>query len=305
MGAAAFAAGCQMNRLGFGEGGAMRSICCHAAALFLAAGLSPVFCPDALCADGADMAGCGCAEKIARKFKVLQQDVWYGGRRTVFDFEGCEAWVVAPPDGVAAAAGRPWTWTMQWKTAFVPRTGVPALLKQGWHHVTVDTFERKMDEEGLRVSAAFQKFLVEELGLAEKACLIGMSWGGFFSTRYAANYPRNVAKIYLDCPLLNLGCRIRGANVDAGPWEKIAPENWIDDPRMPINMAKPIADANIPILLAYGGADNVLDPKLSSEIYIPRFKAAGGDIKVIYRAMYGHHPHGFEIGEAVVENFFR
>ena len=65
---------------------------------------------------------------------------------------------------------------MQWKTAFVPRTGVPDLLKQGWHHVTINTFSRRMDEDGLRVSAAFQKYLVEGLGLAAKAKLIGLSW---------------------------------------------------------------------------------------------------------------------------------
>ena len=54
----------------------------------------------------------------------------------------------------------------------------------------------------LKASAKFQKYLVDELGLAPKADLIGMSWGGFYSTRYAANYPENVDKIYLDAPLL-------------------------------------------------------------------------------------------------------
>jgi len=239
---------------------------------------------------------------VGRTHRVIRQDAWYGGRRTVFDFEGYEAWVVEPPEDVPVAAGKPWTWTMQWKTAFVPRTAVPVLLKRGWHHVTIDTFERRMDAEGLRVSAAFQKYLVDELGLAKRANLIGLSWGGFFSTRYAATFPQNVAKIYLDCPLLNLGCR-RG-NAGIGPWAKDAPADWTDDPRMPINMVKPIADAKIPVLLVYGGADSVLNPKLSSEIFIRRLKAAGGEIKVVYRALYGHHPHGFEAGETVVSDFF-
>ena len=240
--------------------------------------------------------------KIGRKYKVLRQDAWYGGRRTVFDFQGYEAWVVEPPADVPVAEGRPWTWTMQWKTAFVPRTGVPQLLKRGWHHATVDTFERRMDEEGLRVSEAFQEYLVRDLGLAPKACLIGMSWGGFFSCRYAATYPQNVSRIYLDCPFLNLGGACN--KVDIGVWKESAPENWIDDPRMPVNMAKPIAAAKIPVFLVYGGADNVLDPKLNSEVFIPRFKAAGGDLKVLYRASYAHHPHGFEESETNVVDFF-
>ena len=241
-------------------------------------------------------------EKIAEKHKVKGTDVWYGGERTVFDFEGYDAWVVEPPASVKPAAGLPWTWTIQWRTAFVPRTGVPQLLAKGWHHVAIDTFANRMDETGLAVSQRFQEFLVKELGLAPKACLIGMSWGGFFSIRYAAHHPQNVAKIYLDCPYLNLGGCCTPLNI--GPWAKNAPENWIDDPRMPINMAKPVADAKIPILLVYGGADNVLDPRLNSEIFIPRFKAAGGDLKVIYRKSYAHHPHGFEESDPTVANFF-
>ena len=241
-------------------------------------------------------------DRIAAKHPVKGTDVWCGGQRTVFDFDGYDAWVVEPPEGITAADGKPWTWTMQWRTAFVSRTGVPQLLRKGWHHVSIDTFTNRMDETGLAVSQRFQAYLVNGLGFAPKAHLIGMSWGGFFSTRYAAHYPQNVAKIYLDCPLLNLGC-YRGEG-KIGPWAESAPENWIDDPRMPINLAQPIAAAKIPILLVYGGADSVLDPKLSSEIFIPRFKAAGGDIKVICRVLYGHHPHGFEESDTTIADFF-
>ena len=239
-------------------------------------------------------------ERIGRTHQVRTTDEWYGYSRTVFDFEGYEAWVVEPKS--APAEGRPWTWTMQWADAFVPRTGVPRLLAKGWHHATILTFTNRMDETGLAVSGRFQRFLVDELGFAPKANLIGMSWGGFFSTRYAAHYPKNVAKIYLDCPFLNLsGCC---QPLDIGPWAENAPVNWIDDERMPINLAKKLSDAGIPMLLAYGGADNVLDPHLNSEIFISRVKAAGGDIRVVYRAMYGHHPHGFEESDMTIVDFF-
>ena len=141
------------------------------------------------------------AQKIAATKKVLRSDTWYGYKRTVFDFEGHEAWVVSPK--CEPAVGLPWTWTMQWAEAYVDRTGVLDLLAKGWHHVTIETFQHRMDEEGLRISRAFQKFLVEEIGFAPKACLVGMSWGGFFSTRYAATFPECVGKIYLDAPLMN------------------------------------------------------------------------------------------------------
>ena len=247
------------------------------------------------------------SDRIAAACSVKTNDVWYGGRRTVFDFNGYDAWVVEPPEGVKPADGTPWTWTMQWRDAFVPRTGVPQLLKAGYHHVAIDTFRHRMDEKGLEVSKAFQAFLVERLGFAKKANLIGMSWGGFFSVRYAASCPESVAKIYLDCPLLNLAGRCDGdfSERKIGPWSQLEVENWIDDPRMPVNMAKRIAEAKIPVLLVYGGADDVLDPKLNSEVFIPRFRAAGGKIDVVYRKMYGHHPHGFESDETQIADFFR
>ena len=63
---------------------------------------------------------------------------------------------------------------------------------------------------------------------------------------------------------------------------------------MPINLADKIAKAKIPVLLLYGGTDTVVPPDKNCELFIPRFKATGGNIKVFKRDMYGHHPHGFQ-----------
>jgi pimeloyl-ACP methyl ester carboxylesterase len=197
---------------------------------------------------------------------------------------------------------------MQWATAFVPRTPALHLLRQGWHHVTIDTFKFKMNEEGLAVSKAFQEYLVKELGFAPKACLIGLSWGGFFSTRYAAANPGNVAAIYYDCPLMNFDyfrCMApESVKGHIGPWAKTVPAIWSDDPRMPVNMASPIAKAKIPVYLVYGGADRVVPPEMNCELFAPRFKAAGGSIKVVKRGAYGHHPHGVEIDDTSIAGFF-
>ena len=240
------------------------------------------------------------AQKISAKKKVLRSDTWYGYKRTVFDFEGHEAWVVSPK--CEPAAGLPWTWTMQWAEAYVDRTGVLDLLAKGWHHVTIDTFRHRMDEEGLRVSRAFQKFLVEELGFAQKANLVGMSWGGFFSTRYAATFPECVGRIYLDAPLMNFsGFAEAGGSMTPteaaariGPWANMPPAdgNWSTDSRMPVNMADRLAKAGIPILLLYGGQDATVPPAKNCELFTEKFKAAGGKIDIRHRALYGHHPHG-------------
>ena len=229
--------------------------------------------------------------KIGKTCKITGEDVWYGCRRTKFNFKGRKAWVVEPP--VAPAKGMPWTWTIQWAEAFVDRTGVPDLLKKGYHHVTIDVFDTRMDEKGLKACAAFQDFLVKELGFAPKANLVGMSWGGFFSTRYAAAYPQNVRRIYLDAPLLNFDGFQRSA---IGVWKASTPADgkWTNDPRMPVNMAGQIAKAGIPVLLLYGGQDQTVPPALNAELFIARFKAAGGRIGVDRRIGFGHHPHGLD-----------
>ena len=243
------------------------------------------------------------AAKIAEKHKVLSTDLWFGGLRTVFDFDGYEAWVVEPPPGTPAAEDRPWTWTMQWKDAFVPRTGVPLLLAQGFHHVTIDTFRNHMDEKGLSVSRKFQDYLVRELGLAPKARLIGMSWGGFFSVRYASACPENVERIYLDAPLLNFD----GFRAVPQRWKPRCPKTggWTESSEMPVNRAEPIAKAGIPILLLYGGKDTVVPPDRNCELFVPRFRAAGGEITVVKRDAFGHHPHGLDVGDATVVDFMR
>ena len=251
--------------------------------------------------------------KIAKSHKVVGEDLWYGYRRTKFDFGGREAWIVEP--SVAAAKGMPWTWTMQWAEAFVDRTGILDCLKKGYHHVTIDLFGTRMDEIGLEAAAAYQKFLVDELGFAPKANLVGMSWGGFFSTRYAAAYPGNVRRIYLDAPLMNFdgfgGDAMKtptAAAAKIGPWAGKQPKDghWSTDPRMPVNLSVPIAKAGIPVYLLYGGQDQTVIPSLNCERFAKSFKAAGGEITVVKRDLFGHHPHGLDPDKTQpIVDFFR
>ena len=237
--------------------------------------------------------------KVERDHKVIAVDKFHGFDRVVFDFDGYEAWVVCPVG--ETRKGTPWTWCMQWATAFVPRTNVPQMLRDGYHHVTINTFAHRMDESGLKVSAAFQKYLVEKLGFAPKAFLIGMSWGGFFSIRYANRYPGNVAKIYMDAPLL---C-FKDGRVGIGPWEgKMPADGWLASPEMPRNMAESIAKADIPLLVLYGGQDTTCPPAYNCEPFMERFRAAGGDLTVVKRGLYAHHPHGVEINETTIKDFF-
>lgn len=242
--------------------------------------------------------------KIAATCELTREDEWHGFRRLSFRFRDAKAWVVVPNGKVDDK--RRWTWTMQWADAFVPRTGCLDLLAAGWHHATIDTFKHRMDETGLEISRAFHEYVSGVLGLAPKANLIGMSWGGFFAVRYAAAFPEKVERIYLDAPLLVMG---NGYDMKgAGPWNAMPPTDgdWAHDPRMPVNAAKTLADANIEILLLYGGKDTVVPPSPNCERFAKLFSEAGGKIDIVRRTDFGHHPHGLDASETGrIKDFFQ
>ena len=264
----------------------------------------------------AELKGESLRAKIAKKCKLESEDMWHGFRRTKFNFNGRTAWIVEPSIAPLVGSCVPrdrdergamqWTWTMLWPDCNVERTRVADMLKRGFHHVYIDLFDTRMDDSGVAAAAEFQDFLVKELGFASKANLIGLSWGGFMAARYAAEHPANVAKIYLDNALLTFDGYTPSAKVGFGPWEKSAPKGgWRDDPRMPVNLAPAIANAGIRVLLVYGTSDVSVKPSSNSVPFAAKFKAAGGDVKVLAHAEYGHHPHGVADGEAkVLADFF-
>lgn len=226
---------------------------------------------------------------------TFREDVWYGFRRRTFDFEGYEAWLVEPEK---AAPGMPWTWCMEWPTAFVPRTGVPDLLTRGFHHVHINVPGYACDE-ALRIYRNYHSFL-HSLGLSEKANLIGLSFGGLYSLRYAASDPDRIERIYLDAPVCNFHNRV---NTIKEAYHLASEEDVSDDdPRMPVNQAEKLV--KVPILLVYGADDLVVSPAENCELFAERFQKHGGTIQIIKRNLWGHHPHGLDDTLPIVE-FFR
>ena len=254
--------------------------------------------------------------KIAARFKVDRHDLMQGFRRTVFNMEDCKAWVVEPD--VPAADGR-WVWCMEWPTAFQDRVAVKALLKAGYRWVTFNPASKEVyagnqNDEMIAKRRAFQKFLVEDLGFAPKCGLIGMSWGGFYSVRYASTHPDCVCAIYLDAPLLDF-TTLSKYNDRSGKWSRNGLAKYYpfitdtydgaNDPYQSVNRAEPIAKAGIPMLILYGGQDDVVPPEKNCMKFAVAFEKAGGDLMIERRAKYGHHPHGVEPNEVQrLVNFF-
>ena len=223
---------------------------------------------------------------------------WYGFVRHNFEIEGHAAFIVEPPN---PAPGLPWSWCVQWAEAFVPRTPALKLLERGFHHVHIDVFDSYMNSDGIRVVEKFYA-LLQSLGFASQAALIGMSYGGLFSFRWAAEHPETVAAIYADAPVCDLakypkhvinevyaayGCKTR-EEIDATGLN-------------PIDNLDRLVKCNIPIIHVIGLADEVVYPAEHSDVLEKRYRELGGFIKVLKRPYIGHHPHGYDDPRQVVD----
>ena len=215
-------------------------------------------------------------------------DEWVGYKRYIFDFHGREAWIVEPEK---AAPGTPWTWCMEWPTAFVFRIGVPNLLARGFHHVYVQAKGHGNDEDQ-KVFAEFQKFLTG-LGFAKKAGLIGMSFGGLYSCRYAAYHPENVACLYLDAPLCSFQ-HFQHLDLVTGEYGLKTAADYLDLPGLPVNLTDKLKD--FPILLIYGKQDTTVVPEDNCELLLARLEQqhGRGEVTVTARNLWAHHPHGLD-----------
>lgn len=231
---------------------------------------------------------------------------WYGYRRHNFVLDGCEGFIVEPPH---PAPGLPWHWCVQWAHAFVPRTPALQLLERGFHHVHFNVFETFFNDEGI---AKVEKFyaLLQSLGFHKKAALTGMSYGGLFSLRWAAEHPETVGAIYLDAPVCNLAFAAERNEQNATPeifarYSGEAKKHFsaynvpdlaglLAHPKNPLNNYLPIAKAQIPILALRAGQDQTVLPASNIDAFTERMVQAGGNIKVINREHYGHHPHGMD-----------
>ena len=257
------------------------------------------------------------ADRIAAKCKILSRDKMQGFDRIQFVFEDCMAWVVEP---TKPAKKSPWVWCMEWPTAFQNRTGVKELLSAGYRWVTFNPaygwnkkpFAGNQNDDMVAKRNRFQKFLVSELGLEEKCCLVGMSWGGFYSVRYASIHPECVKAMYLDAPLLDFSTLSSFKGKTSEQLKAFYPQltkNYVgaDDPLQPVSPARAaaIAKAKIPVLLIYGAKDVVVPAESNCLRFADAFEAAGGHLRLWRDSLRGHHPHGLEPGEgAVFVNFF-
>lgn len=241
------------------------------------------------------------------KLSEYSSDSWMGGIRYRFNFKGHDAWVVEPND---PAPGKAWFALPEWPTAFPERNGVKSLLSLGFYMVHVDLMGLYANPEAVGIMYDFYQWL-QSRQFAAKGALIGMSLGGLYSFRFAAEHPECISCIYADAPVCDLAYSMENNDRSGrlagvmSAYQVQSPQNLVDHPLSPVNNYLPIVNAGIPVLMILGLDDNVVNHKTNGSLLAERYTAAGGNINVIGRPSWGHHPHGLDDPDPIVRFILR
>lgn len=237
-------------------------------------------------------------------------DQWHGFARHTFKVDGLKAWVVEPKQ---AMNGNPWTWTMEFPDAFTDRTGVPRLLEKGFFHVHIQVGNTFGCPNALKHFDAMYKAIVEK-GLARKGSLIGISRGGLYAYNWAALNPDKVICIYGDAPVCDFKSWPGGKGKGKGSkndWAALIKSYEFKDEAEalawktnPIDNLAPIAGAHIALVHVVGDSDDVVPVAENTALIESRYKELGGEIQVHHKPGIGHHPHGLDDPQPVVDFIF-
>ena len=186
-----------------------------------------------------------------------------------------------------------------------------AMLDRGYYLIHIFHQTRWASDEETDIMADFVRFCAEKLNASKRCILEGMSCGGLQATRLAEEYPELCAVMYLDAPVLNilsmvgLGESTCEANITF--WREIVATFGVNKStivnfrKSAIDKMEPLIENNIPVIMLYGNADDVVLYEENGRVLENFYKEKGGIIKVISRSMCGHHPHCIDDPTVIVE----
>lgn len=185
------------------------------------------------------------------------------------------------------------------------------MLKRGYHLINIKHRSRWAPDEETTIMAEFVRYCALKLGASEKCVLEGLSCGGLQAARLAELYPELVEVMYLDAPVLNIlsmaGLGESRDEGNEGRWRELVATYGVNRStivnfrKSPIDNMAPLIENNIPIIMLYGNADNVVIYEENGKVLEEYYKEKGGTIKVISKSACGHHPHGLEDVTPIIE----
>ncbi|MDR3217387.1 MAG: glycoside hydrolase N-terminal domain-containing protein [Dysgonamonadaceae bacterium] len=228
-----------------------------------------------------------------------------GYESATFTLKSRECKVVKPKK---TASNHPWIWRARF-FAHEPQTDI-ALLERGYHLVYCDQAERMGNKQCVEEWDAFYK-LLHDGGLNSKVALEGMSRGGVYVFNWAAANPDKVAAVYVDNPLLDIKAMYYGPNGEEKPENEISTginknygitreqiKNFKDSP---IDKIDAIVKGGYPMLILCAELDEAAVNSQNTFPFEKKIKENGGDITVILKKGFHHHPHSFPNPVTIVD----
>ena len=237
----------------------------------------------------------------------MTETIWKGYKRIDFIFEGKAAILVFPNE---PNENKNWLLKTEYFEAF--QGFELQMLARGWHLAYVANKSRWDFAEDLDVKRRFAQYLQETYGLAEKCFPVGMSCGGMIAVELATKYPEMISALYLDAPVMNLLSCPAGLGKAGDIVRKVLLPEFMDVRKMdvsqllsyrehPIDKMHLLLQNDIPIILVYGDADDVVPYEENGALLEKYYRQNGGTIIAIGRPGCGHHPHGLEDPTPIIE----
>ncbi len=235
---------------------------------------------------------------IAQETWFHRQAEWKGYDQFHFTVAERPAYVVAPHE---EAEGKPWVWRARFP-GYHAEMDI-ALLAKGFHIAYVDVAGMFGSPKATNIGDALYEYLTTEHGFSKKPALEGVSRGGLFVYNWAVKNPDKVACIYCDTPVCDFKSWPGGKGQSIGAekeWKQckeayaLSEDQALQYARNPIDSAKDIASAGIPLMHIVSESDVVVPPKENTYVLRDRLKHAGHKIEVISVAegtdqSHGHH----------------
>ena len=222
-----------------------------------------------------------------------------------FFFEGRDAMIIYPS---CPSNGKLMLKT-QYMSAF-PYFEVE-MLRRGYTLCYLSHPTRWGPDSEIHVTAAFVRHVAAELGIEPKCIVIGMSCGGLQAVRLATMYPELISVLFLDAPVMNLLslAGLGASTCQSNPifWNEMVKtygftrSSIISFRKSPIDNMGPLIENNIPIIMLYGDADDVVLYEENGQILEEYYREHGGDLKVMRMEGRGHHPHSLQDPTPIIE----
>lgn len=233
----------------------------------------------------------------------MEETLWNGFKRVDFCFEGREALVVFPD-----RANQNGNWLMKTEYFGAFANFEIEMLKRGWHLAYIKNITRWCLDEDIDLKKRFAEYLHANYGLYPKCVPVGMSCGGLIASKFAAKYPSFVSALYLDAPVLNLlSCPAGVGMASNGMLQEFISATGITLSELtyyrehPIDKMPLLLKNQIPIIMVYGDADEVVPYSENGAILEKYYRENGGTIISIGKKDCGHHPHGLDDNTPIIE----